>query len=409
MRTLPVLVAIVIVSAASIQVSDSVKQWREARRPMPAAGSSNVLLIVLDTVRADHLGAYGYGRATTPAFDRLAARGIRFEEARAPAPWTLASHASFFTGRWPHELGVNWLIPIQSHFPTLAEYLENHGYATAGFVANAGYCSYETGLSRGFTHFEDYILARLGTLRGACLFDAALKSFGHLTLPLDFGVIHQFRANVSDLFFTPERKTAARINHDFLHWFDQRPEPDRPFFVFLNYLDTHTPYLLPPEARPRFGMNPRSRQDYVDVMMEWGSLNKQKLPQRYKVLARDAYDDCIAYLDEQLGILFETLQARGVLDKTLVVITSDHGEALGEHGLYTHGESLYRPEVRVPLLVMLPASHSTKAVVRETVSLRDLPATVVDVVGLAGAGAQEAPFPGQSLARFWTRSPTRKP
>ena len=122
--------------------------------PLPPAGSPNVLLIVLDTVRADRLSLYGYPRATTPNLERLAARGIRFDEARATAPWTLASHASFFTGRWPHELGVRWMAPLRGDFPTLAEYLGSRGYATAGFVANAGYCSYDTGLDRGFTHYR---------------------------------------------------------------------------------------------------------------------------------------------------------------------------------------------------------------------------------------------------------------
>ena len=115
---------------------DWVKERREASRPLPPADSPNVLLIVMDTVRADHLSLYGYDRATTPTLEQLAKRGIRFDKARATAPWTLASHASLFTGRWPHELDVQWLTPLRGKFPTLAEYLGSHGYATAGFVAN---------------------------------------------------------------------------------------------------------------------------------------------------------------------------------------------------------------------------------------------------------------------------------
>ena len=117
------------------------------------------------------------------------------------------------------------------------------------------------------------------------------------------------------------------------------------------------------------------------------------------MLARDSYDNCLAYLDERLGELFDALQRRGVLDRTLVIVTADHGEELGEHGLFDHGESLYRPEIRVPLLIVLPANRRSPGVVRQVVSLRDLPATIVDLVGLAAG----SPFPGRSLAGLWSR------
>ena len=117
-------------------------------------------------------------------------------------------------------------------------------------------------------------------------------------------------------------------------------------------------------------------------------------------MARDFYDDCLLYIDEQLGILFDELQRRGVLEKTLIVVTSDHGEGLGEHGLFDHGESLYRTEIGVPLVIVPPSGLQTSAVVDEPVSLRDLPATIVDLVG-QGTGS---PFPGASLTRFWGES-----
>ena len=110
--------------------------WRESGRPLPPANSPNILFIVLDTVRADRLSLYGYERLTTPNLERISKRGIRFDLARATAPWTLASHASMFTGRWPHELVTEWMTPLQGNVPMLAEYLGAHGYTTAGFVAN---------------------------------------------------------------------------------------------------------------------------------------------------------------------------------------------------------------------------------------------------------------------------------
>jgi hypothetical protein len=164
-RTVPVLLGLALLSAGWIYGADRVKRWRESGRPLPASGSPNVLLIVLDTVRTDHLSLYGYPRPTTPNLDRPAQRGVRFDKARAAAPWTLASHANMFTGRWPHELGVQWSCPLRDDVPTLAEYLGSLGYATAGFAGNTFYCSYDSGLTRGFTHYEDYVLDTLNSAR----------------------------------------------------------------------------------------------------------------------------------------------------------------------------------------------------------------------------------------------------
>ena len=134
----------------------------------------------MDTVRADRLSLYGYHRPTSPALERLAKGGIRFDEARATAPWTLPSHASMFTGRWPHELDASWRTPLGTKFPTLAEYLGWRGYATAGFVANVEYCSSEFGLDRGFTHYEDYAFEPMTPLRLCFLGDVALKGVSRL-------------------------------------------------------------------------------------------------------------------------------------------------------------------------------------------------------------------------------------
>ena len=227
---------------------------------MPPAGSPNVLFIVLDTVRADHLSLYGYPRPTTPTLERLAKNGIRFDRARATAPWTLPSHASFFTGRWPHELGVQWLTPLRPGAPLLAEYMGSRGYATAGFVANTGYCSYDTGLARGFTYYEDYILKGIAPLQTPIVVKGILGRI------FEIGIAHESRSHafvpelVERWFYSGIRKDAESINRAFLDWLFRRPEKTRPFFVFLNYLDAHAPYKLPEGAQHRFGHKPRSRR-----------------------------------------------------------------------------------------------------------------------------------------------------
>jgi arylsulfatase A-like enzyme len=396
-RSFPALLGLVLVVAGSVFGGDWLKQRRERARVVPPPESPNVLFIVLDTVRADRLSLYGYQRPTTPALERLAQRGIRFDSARATAPWTLASHASFFTGHWPHELDVGWMTPLRAKFPMLAEYLGNRGYATAGFVANAPYCSYATGLGRGFTHYEDYTVENLSFLRTSVLFEEVLRTIVIVGLRHQAGLLNATQAFLRPIFGYAVRRDAESINRGFLHWLDRRREPGRAFFVFLNYVDAHAPYKVPGGAAHRFGRTPQTADELWVLYDSWSTLDKLELPQHYLRLAQDSYDNCLAYLDERLGELFADLQRRSVLDRTWVVITGDHGEGLGEHDLFEHGESLYSTEIRVPLLIVPPSASAPGRIVRETVSLRDLPATIVQVVG-HGIGA---PFPGRSLSPLW--------
>jgi arylsulfatase A-like enzyme len=410
----PVLVVCVLGLAGWVFGRQWAKESREAARPLPPPGTPNVLLVVMDTVRADHLSAYGYGRETTPTLERIAAQGVRFEAARSTAPWTLPSHASMFTGRVPHELDVGYLRPMKLRYPTLAAYLGSRGYATAGFVANVLYCGYDTGLGEGFTHYEDYGLRKMDAFLMARLAVHSLNGFywlaGWTRLSLGTDVlapVEWFVQNYivqADVYSFPRRKDGATINREYLDWLSGRREPERPFFAFLNYYDAHTPYLPPRSSLQHFGLRPASTSDLF-ILLDWEQVDKPKLPARLKALATDSYDDCIRALDDQLHDLFESLANQGILDNTLVIVTADHGEALGEHDLYVHAESLYEPEVHVPLLIMMPRSRPPRRVVQDTVSLIDLPATVVDLVGLA----QGSPFGGRSLARVWEGSPPTAP
>jgi arylsulfatase A-like enzyme len=393
----PVMVGVVACLASLLLVGDRLKERREAGRPMPPANSPNVLLIVLDTLRADHLSLYGYERSTTPNLDRIAKQGIRFDEARATAPWTLPSHASMFTGRWPHDLVEKWMTPLYGNFPTLAEFIGAHGYATAGFVANVVYCSYDTGLDRGFTHYEDYVLEGLASLRTSGLVDYAFKILRELSRGIDRGTGGLARNTVNRWLSSDRRKDAASISRAFLDWSSFRRQKDRPFFAFLNFIDAHASYIPPPGARHRFGTPPQTPEELQVVYELWPLLDKTKLPRTYINLGNNSYDDCLGYLDDQLGLLFDELERRGVLDQTLIVVTSDHGEGLGEHDLFDHGESLYRTEIRVPLVIVPPRHGRAQTVIRQAVSLRNLPATIVDLLGLK----DRSPFPGGSLASLW--------
>jgi arylsulfatase A-like enzyme len=396
LQTFPLLLAVDLVLAAAVFGGDWLKLRHEAARPYPPAGSPNVLFIVLDTVRADRLSLYGYERPTTPTLERLAKRGIRFDGARATAPWTLPSHASFFSGRWPHEFEVEWATPLPKNYPMLAEYLGANGYATAGIVSNM-YCSYDTGLNRGFTHYEDYVFRRLGFLRTSTVVEELVKSSILLGLYSPSGFMNRTQAWLQSIFDFSTRKDARTINGRFLTWLDDRQDPGRPFFIFLNYLDAHTPYKVPPGESRRFGRKPQTDEELWVIYDEWATLEKLLLKKPFLTMGRDCYDSCLAYLDDEIGRLIGDLERRGVLENTWIVITSDHGEGLGEHELFDHGESLYSQEIHVPLVILPPSSITLGAVVRHPVSLRDLPATVVDLTGLAA----ESPFPGRSLRALW--------
>jgi len=366
--------------------------WLQERRtvaalPAVAGNPPNVILITLDTVRSMSLSLYGYERPTSPALERLAGMGVCFERAFATAPWTTPSHASMFTGRFPHELSIDWEAALDTQQPTLAEVLSEHGYVTAGFIANTERCSFESGLDRGFAHYEDYGVSAGQAIR---------------TSPVRF-VADRIREGRGD-FEVPGRKSAARLNSDFLRWLTNRSE-NRPFFAFLNYYDAHDPYLPPEDFALRFApafhtVRYRDHGAFPDMPRGTVSLGDRYTPAQFRYL-NDTYDGSIAYLDQQLGLLFSELEGRSVLENTVVIITSDHGEQFGEHGLPGHANSLYLQTLQVPLLILFPARVPRGQRIAHPVSLRDLANTVLDLAGIGGGPT----FPGDSLARYMgTRS-----
>ncbi len=376
-RTLPILLVLCIALGLGVRLKKELGARRaEAALPAATAGAPNVILIVLDTVRAQNLGLYGYQRATTPRLEEFARTGVVFERAFSTAPWTLPSHASFFTGRYPHDLTADWLTPLDDAEPTLAEALSSRGYVTVGFAANLIYATAESGLNRGFVRYKDFPLSAKLLIRESWLTRA-------LARPLH-SILGDFNSMV--------RKPASDVNAEFTHWLASRP--DRPFFAFLNYFDAHEPYLPPPPFDTRF--RPQGGKAYLNKEPETWS--PEEVQQAY-----DAYDGTLAYLDDQVGGLLATLKTQGLLQNTLVVVTSDHGEQFGEHGLYDHGNSLYRPLLQVPLVVSFPEQVPAGVRISEPVSLINLSATILD---LAKASRGDPTIPGQSLADHW-RSPAR--
>jgi arylsulfatase A-like enzyme len=394
-----VAVGLVAVTAAGLIAAPSLgERWAQRGRPSAAPGSPNVVLIILDTVRAISMGLYGNGRPTTPAIDAFATTGVTFDLAIAPSPWTLPSHASLFTGRAAHEVNATWRTPLDDSEPTLAEVLSSRGYRTAGLVANLFNANSAMGLARGFDRYTDFTVDWTALIRATYPGGILLNEVRRRWYERDFE-FEDFDG----------RRTAAEMTDDLLSWI--RSDRERPFFAFVNYFDAHDPYVAPDTL---LTLMERLPQRFAPVY----DLERDRLvpapPERVEQ-ARGAvgrYEAALRYLDSHIGHLLQELEADGVLDNTVVIITSDHGEEFGEHGLRWHGHSLYLPALHVPLVISWPRGVPAGVRVGREVTLQDVAATVLDLTSRRGvsrvapqSGSSEPGtgqlVPGHSLARFW--------
>ena len=356
--------------------------------PDSPPSAPNVLLVVLDTVRAESMSLYGYERQTTPYLENLAEQGVVFQHAIATSSWTLPTHASLFTGRFHHETRTSFFNPLDATYPTLGEVLTSQGYVTGGFSANNLFCRVEHGLARGFSHYEDYVVSA--------------REFARSSALIRFALARQWVRRLLGYYEMLHHKPAPRVTKDFLTWVDCVPD-ERPFFAFLNYYDAHHPYLCPEDFARRFG-SPNQLYRYLTRSARERLFASNITAEEIESI-RNAYDGCIAYLDDNLKRLFGELKQRGLFDRTLLIIVSDHGEEFGEHITMGHGNDLHIQSIRVLLILRLPDIVPADVIVQEYVTLRDIPATVIDLLGLTDDGS----FPGQSLERFWIGHGTEKP
>lgn len=372
---LPLTAVVAVLALATIGGRRLGERRALAGLPSGPGGRPNVLLLLLDTQRADHLSLYGYGRPTSPALTAFAAEAVRYANASAPSSWTLPSHAGMFTGQplHQHRAGILRRPYLDGRFPTVAEALRDAGYGTGGFVANTFWVGRQTGLARGFTHFEDFY----GTVGDALARTTLGRRLAYEVLPR-FGWTAM-----------PGRKWAPRLNRDLLAWLDGLG--DRPFFAFVNYFDVHAPLAPPPPYAGRFGGDTTAGTAREIDIGAIGATMQLPPPERLEAL-RNAYDESILSLDAALGELFAALRARGLLENTLVIITSDHGESWGEHGMIYHGHSLYQEQTSVPLVVRWPGGRHGGRVITTPVGVTQVPATVLDALGLGHAA-----FPGDPL------------
>lgn len=397
------MIGTVILLAAGANAGERIREARAvAALPQAEAGAPNVLLIILDTVRSWNLSLYGYPRPTTPRLQQFAQQAITFDQAMAPTSWTLPSHASMFTGRRVEELSAGWKDPLDRAHPTIAEFLRARGYRTGGVTGNFFYGNSEWGIDRGFLHWKDYDVsvghALLATFPGL-RFVKWLEREGYEER---FGF---YRIN--------GRRIAPDVRRDLLRWVER--DRERPWFAFVNFYDAHDPYVAPDDFLARMREVPRPLGP--PARNAAGRLLQHVRPARVVALSRDIddYDASIAYLDDQVGRMLDEFAARGLLDNTLVIIASDHGEEFMEHGRVYHGESLYMPSLHVPLLLRLPDGAGAGTRVLEPVPIAAIAATIADVVSgspqtfgdvsLARVARGEQHAPGHITAHLAIRDP----
>jgi arylsulfatase A-like enzyme len=334
---------------------EALAQEAPAVTPERGRAKMNCILISLDTVRADHLSCYGYARNTSPNLDRFAREGCLFTHAFAASSWTIPSHASIFTSLYPssHLLQTADDRLIEGAV-TLAEVLQAHDYSTAAFVTGPA-LSHEFGFGRGFGLYDDFTV----------------------TMSQEVGDLSDDVAG--------ERLNQIPTNHFITtlasNWLADRG--DAPFFLFLHYWDVHSDYVAPPPFDRQFDTEYLGDEDGRHLAKRREQL-ESTLAQRDLEHLVALYDEEIAHTDAHLGAILRVLDKMDMAGRTLVVVTSDHGEGFLEHGKLLHGNTLYDELIHVPLIFRMPGRLSANRRIDGNVSHVDIMPTILGLLGLPG-------------------------
>ncbi|MBV8847944.1 MAG: sulfatase [Bryobacterales bacterium] len=342
----------------------------------------NVLLITMDTVRADHVSTYGYERSTTPNLTAFAQGATLYSNALATADFTLPSHASIFTGLYPGWHGAVFAPPayplgrpLGANASTVADLLRSRGYWTGAVAANRAYLDAGMGTMKGFTELESFRPVRLADPGRP--FYLRLGAERILSLMEDCSAYEMISLRAADV----NRRAFTLID---------RQHPGAPFFLFLNYMDAHQPYVPP---APFDSMFPGKQRGFKSADFE--PLKEAVLTGKHKLSAEERanlisqYDGGIAYTDAEIGKIIARLRETGLYDNTLIIVTSDHGEAFGEHNILEHAaNSVYQDQLHVPLIVKYPgqsAGERSDAFVSQV----DFMPTILEIAGVpTPAGVQ---------------------
>ena len=345
------------------------------------SGRPNVILISCDTVRADHMSTYGYSFDTTPNLRRLTKGAVLYRNSYSSGDMTLSSQAAIFTGLYPIRHGAHYGDrnpagrPLEQSRTTLAEILSSHGYLTAAVVANPGFLSPGFGLAQGFHYYDHRSAVPFLSYRNrehATVRQLASMLLTHFSTPWEFDQIC---------------RRAGDINDEVYRQLSRLKESRKPFFLFINYMDAHWPYIPPAPFHKRFpGIDESFTLRRYFKLLDRVLAEKATVSQAERRHLLSQYDGAIAYIDFEIDRLLSRLRAMNLYEDTLIVITSDHGEAFGRRNLMEHGVSTYQDQVYVPLIIKFPQGraetrwHGTTR--EEPVGGIDLMPSILDTVGV---------------------------
>ncbi len=337
--------------------------WPESA---PSAGRDDVLLITIDTCRADHLPFYGYQEVYVPVMESLAQRGTVFENAVTSIPVTTSSHASILTGKNPAGHGSRFnAVPIEQRVNTLAEVLQQEGYWTAAFVSAFPVVHDVSNLGKGFMYYDQLLAPR--TLEPLFYRSTLIKPMTHWS---------RFRLS---------ERPAWQTTDSVLSWWKRNPGSPR--FTWVHYYDPHAPYD-PPKIHREMGMRSMESSQELDGSISAILAMNQSHERPSEGVAQEMiarYDGEIGLVDESIGRLIEALLWEGRLDHTLIVITADHGESLLEHDYYfSHGDNVYDPSIRVPLILYHSRRIPGNRIVRSQVGTVDIMPTILAQLDISG-------------------------
>jgi arylsulfatase A-like enzyme len=383
----------------------------------------NIIVILVDTLRADHLSCYSYPRQTSPCIDRIAEQGVLYEHAISAAAWTPPAHASLFTGAYPSRHGVDRShLVLTPELTPLPEALRRHGYRTFGISSNY-FLGRETRFDRGFDYFtQSWQLVQKEEAKIRLESRDEKMALG-MERPDGVaptgGVLHACRDELN-AFYARATQTlrrslhaydngAWRVNHQVQRWVADWKRSDQPFFAFLHYMEPHIRYEAPGHYYTLHLPTGTDHRRIRRVNQEPGRYlaGCAAMSEEDFAILRGLYDGEISYVDSRIGQLYHWLQEAGLLRNTLLIITSDHGENLGEHQLMSHSYCLYDTLLRVPLIICAPTDFDSGQRISQQVQTLDLFPTILSMAGVRD-GDVWSQVQGQSLFPADVRGQTER-
>lgn len=349
----------------------------------------NILLIVLDAARADHFSCYGYYRNTTPNIDKIASEGILYENTTSTSCWTLESIASIFTGFLPSKHKANWsTLKLKESIFTLPEYLKENGYVTFCISNNEAFFSRKNGLAKGFDYFKEVkflFSPEEANSKIKIFLNVAYEKIFYTRYKFDianYGKGNFWKTLYKKILLGRYHIGATETNFRFKNFVKKIKSNNYPFFALLHYIDPHLPYRPPGRFEKLFTTQyaPQEIKKVNHDALKFLS-GQIKMSERDFEILKALYDGELAYVDNKVGEIYNFLKKEKILDNTILIITSDHGENIGDHGLMDHRYCLYESVLKVPLIIRYPEVFKPQTRITSLTQNFDIFPTLEEIIG----------------------------